>query len=159
MNAFRKPVTPPAVEVSENTSSMVAEWVRSDARKEAGYCAPAEVLAERLAVVHFNTLVRLAQCARSDAYTARDGNRYTYIVGFRDNRESASYNAACTALAVAVRRLGFKATVRRPASSSECCSLRVSFPGGLPETAARLHPLYVRALETERAVLARRRGT
>lgn len=137
-----------------NVDSLTAEWARNDARTRDD-AAPVLALAERIAAVHFSTLVRLALNARSDAYTARERASRTYHVGFQDNRDADAYNAACYALAVNVRRLGYRATVRKPAPGYSRCALRVTLPD--VETAAReAHPIYLRALETERqALLAR----
>lgn len=141
---------------ADTLNSLIAEWARNDARMPASYAAPAAVLEERIAAVHYHTVERLAACARADAYLDRQGGSHTYVVSFRDNRDSASYNAACHALAVSLKRIGCRTTVRKPSAEWSLCTLRVTLPSDITTDAAQAHPLYLALLKTERARLERR---
>lgn len=136
-------------------NNLVAMWAREDARREAGYCAPAAVLAGRLLGTELPVLLSALQGVRSDVWTEREAGRFR--VGFRDNRAPTEYNALLSHAARKARALGWIAQVQKPRGGSMLATLAVQRPD-IVETAARLHPLYVAALTTERELLARRRA-
>jgi len=70
------------------------------------------------------TILDIARAVRSDAwvdYASRGG----FSVGFADNREPSTYNAAAHAAAVQLRAHGFKVTLRAGDEHHACAIIRV----------------------------------
>lgn len=134
-------------------NSLIAQWAREDARMPPGYVAPPSVLCERLLSVRFDTLKNALYNVRTDVWFERDGERF--IVGAKDNRNSAEYNMALSRLAARAAAVGWKARLYEPRAAGTPCTLAVR-PPDLSEAAHDVHPLYLRTLKTERAVLAQR---
>jgi hypothetical protein len=136
---------------SNALNTLIAQWAREDAQMPPGYIAPVSALRTRLLGVKLATLQSSFRSVRADVWMERDGDRFH--VGFRDNREPATYNALLSCAATVARTKGWTARLVKPRGSSSHATLTVRYHDA-EKHAEAAYPLYVRLLKTERAALA-----
>lgn len=123
----------------------LGEWVlldRAFAKKSPGYVAPVSSLANRLERAEWERLHDIGTSVRTDVWmeTASERMGRTLRVGFRDNRDVATYNLSLETFAARAKVRGFKARIE---ADGKRLALYITLPKSIDSDAAALHPRYV----------------